>query len=127
MLKKNTRMLNFKEINKLNEANLVLRHFVDLSAQLLPFLEQLETKKNLTVEEASYKLKIKNVFENYNFDTKTSQLLINSNVLELIQNSFNKIITSACSENSRTHKRTLRKFLFEHQRLNESWNLIESN
>ena len=86
-----------------------------------------ESKKNLTVEEASYKLKIKNVFENYNFDTKTSQLLINSNVLELIQNSFNKIITSACSENSRTHKRTLRKFLFEHQRLNESWNLIESN
>ena len=120
-------MLNFKEINKLNEANLVLRHFVDLSAQLLPFLEQLERKKDLSIEEATYKLKIKTVFENYNFDTKTSQLLINSNVLELIQSSFNKIITSASAENSRTNKRTLRKFLFEHQRLNESWNLIESN
>ena len=120
-------MLNFKEINKLNEANLVLRHFVDLSAQLLPFLEQLERKKELSIEEASYKLKIKTVFENYNFDTKTSQLLINSNVLELIQNTFHKIVTSASVENSRAHKRTLRKFLFEHQRLSQSWNLIESN
>lgn len=127
MLKKNKRMLKFNEINKLNEANLVLRHFVDLSAQLLPFLEQLERKKKLSIDEASYKMKIKTVFENYNFDTKTSQVLINSNVLELIQSSFNKIINSASAENSRTHKRTLRKFLFEHQRLNESWNLIESN
>lgn len=127
MKTKNKDMLNFNEINKLNEANLVLRHFVDLSAQLLPFLEQLERKKELSIEEASYKMKIKTVFENYNFDTKTSQMLINSNVLELIQNSFNKIVNSAEVENNRSHKRTLRKFLFEHQRLVQSWNFIESN
>ena len=120
-------MLNFKEINKLNEANLVLRHFVNLSAQLLPFLEQLERKKDLSIEEATHKIKIKTVFENYNFDTNTSELLINSNVLELIQNSFKKIVKFNSGDNSRSHKRTLRKFLFEHQRLIQSWNLIDSN
>ena len=120
-------MLKFKDINKLNEANIVLRHFVDLSAQLLPFLDELYQKNILTNEEALNKTKIISVFESYNFDTKTSELLINSNILELIKSSFLKISNSNENYDNRAKKRTLREFLFEHHRLVESWNYVDSN
>jgi len=120
-------MLKLNEINKLNEANLVLRHFVDLSAQLLPFLDELYQKNQLTKEEAINKTKIISVFESYNFDTRTSELLINSNILELIKSAFIKISNTNQSDDNRLRKRTLRKFLFEHERLIESWNYVDSN
>ena len=119
-------MLQSREIEQLNDANLVLRHFVDLSAQLLPFLNDLHQKRNLSKFETDSMMKIISVFENYQFDTKTSESLINSNVLALIKNTFEKI-TSVHLFDKRQARKTLNDFMFEHQRLVESWNHVDSN
>lgn len=116
-----------EEITQLNEANLVLRHFVDLSARLLPFLDELQRKRNPTAEELTYKKKIIDVFRNYNFDTRTSEMLIGSNILELIKRSFESI-------SARTHllrpgqkNGSLSHFLREYNRLNEIWSKSAAN
>jgi len=101
-------MLNFQEINRLNEANLVLRHFVDLSAKLLPFLDELIRKNELSDIEELSKSKIMSVFESYQFDTKTSEMLINSNILELIKKTYTKIAQTNQRSDRRHHIRTLR-------------------
>ncbi len=119
-------MLQSREIEQLNAANLVLRHFVDLSAQLLPFLNDLHQKRNLSKIESDSMKKIISVFENYQFDTKTSESLINSNVLALIKKTYEKI-TSAHLFDKRQSFKTLNDFMFEHQRLVESWNYVDSN
>ena len=71
-------------------------------------------------------LKIISVFENYQFDTTTSESLINSNVLALIKKTFEKI-TSVHLFDKRQACKTLNDFMFEHQRLVESWNYVDSN
>lgn len=120
--------MNVREIGQLNEAILVLRHFIDLSANLLPFLEELQRKKNPTIQERINKNRIMNVYESYNFDTHTSEVLINSNVLELIRDSY-----VAIKESDRYHRsqsksrRSLRRFLLEHRRLREEWFNIDAN
>ena len=118
-------MLRANDINRINEANLVLRHFVDLSAYLLPFLSHLQTKKSLTEEDLKNKEKIISVFDGYQFETKTSEYLFNSNILELIKTTYAKITNS---KNEKNHQRKiLRQFLNEHKRLVNSWEYIESN
>jgi hypothetical protein len=112
-----------KEINHINEAVLVLRHFIDLSARLLPFLYELEAKRNPTILEKNDKKKIIDVYANYTFDTETSKILINSNILDLIRDSFHGIIYQKS-----VHKpKHLYAFLKEHDRLQNAWEQIESN
>ena len=116
-----------QHISNVNEAILVLRHFIELSAKLLPFLEELEKKKDPTVRDLVSKQKIIEVYRNYEFDTDTSELLMNSNVLDLIKNSFETICSRETRDSRRGKCRPLRKFLTEHRRLQKSWGLIEAN
>jgi hypothetical protein len=111
-----------QEINHINEALLVLRHFIDLSAKLLPFLEELNRKDVLTQEEQSNKSKIIEVYQNYEFDTNTSRLLLDSNILELIKETFDAMIST-----KRRQHRPMRNFLREHRRLKENWYFAEAN
>ncbi len=115
------------EIARLNEANLVLRHFVNLSAKLLPFLDELQRKKNPTLQELNNKNKIIDVFENYNFDTRASEMLIGSNILELIKKSFENISQTSYFLKPGQHNRALRQFLNEYHRLNDNWFQNSSN
>ena len=110
-----------EDIAQLNEANLVLRHFVDLSARLLPFLDELQRKRFPTDEEQSYKERIMDVFRNYNFDTKTSEMLIGSNILELIKRSFDTISSRSYRLRPGQKNGTLSHFLREYNRLNDNW------
>lgn len=116
-----------KEIDKINEANLVLRHFLDLSARLLPFLDELQRKKNPTLEELNNKNKIIDVFENYNFDTKTSEMLLDSDILELIKKSFDHISESSYFLRPSQKNNILNKFLNEYRRLSDNWYHISTN
>ena len=60
---------------------------------------------------------------NYTFDTETSKILINSNILDLIRDSFHGIIYQKS-----VHKpKHLYAFLKEHDRLQNAWEQIESN
>lgn len=115
--------MKVKEIGHINEALLVLKHFIDLSAKLLPLLEELNRKKTPSFEEKINKKRIIDIYQHYEFDTNTSRLLINSNVLELIQTAFIEVASS----HHRSKNRNLRKFLKEHHRLMRDWQKIGAN
>lgn len=115
------------EINKLNEANMILRHFVDLSARLLPFLDELQRKQNPSRQEVQNKNKIIDVFESYKFDTRTSELLIGSNILELIKTSFDQIAQTSYFLKPGQKNKALCHFLQEYHRLSDKWCEISTN
>ena len=119
--------MNVKQIHNVNEALLVLRHFIDLSAKLLPFLDELERKKSPTQQELNSKTKIIQVYKNYSFDTNTSKTLLNSDILELIKETFDSISHSSISERRRKRNASLRMFLMEHRRLQKNWYNVEAN
>lgn len=115
-----------KHISDVNEAILVLRHFVELSAKLLPFLDELERKKAPTMHDLKSRDKIIAVYENYEFDTQTSKVLMNSDVLDLIKESFENI-SQRRHRNKRSQSRPLMQFLREHDRLQRNWGQIQAN
>lgn len=119
--------MNSKDIDNINTANFILRHFVDLSARLLPLLNELTQKQHPTDREKRNIEKIVSVYQNYNFDTNTSVVLINSNVLELIQNTFDRIIQSYQKNKSIENGLFLDHFLYERERLLEDWLSTEAN
>lgn len=119
-------MLKTNDIYQLNEANLILRHFVDLSAKLLPFLNELENKTSLSDDEQLDKQKIIDVFVGYEFDTKTSEQLMGSNILELIKNTFENIIFQKKLKKP-AGQQMLQSFLLEHKRLSDNWQQIDAN
>lgn len=119
--------MNSKDINNINTANFILRHFVDLSARLLPLLHELTTKKHPTPNEKESIEKIVSVYQNYNFDTNTSVVLINSNVLELIQKTFERIINAKKTNKSIENALLLDHFLYERDRLLDVWMIAEAN
>ncbi len=114
-----------QQINQINEALLILRHFIDLSARLLHFLAELKQKRKPTERELHDIERISEVYRNYSFDPKTSETLLDSNILELIQRSFTNI------SNTRRIKRNspeeLGTFWDEYQRLTQQWNYVNAN
>lgn len=118
--------MKVKEIGTINEALLVLRHFIDLSARLLPFLEELQKKEKLDPLEVRDKERIIEVYSSYSFDVNTSKMLINSDVLELIRDSFVSLSQMRNRKNRRKNKE-LERFLSEHHRLQQDWYLAEAN
>ena len=119
--------ITLKDIHSVNEALLVLRHFIDLSARLLPFLDELQRKEAPTEQEQYDKQRIISVYKNYHFDTKTSEVLINSNILELINESFQTLSECRTSEQYQVAQRKLVAFILEHKRLSDKWSFIHAN
>ena len=114
-----------KSIEKVNEAIFVLRSFIDLSSELLPYLAELKYAKKLSEDDIIDQQRIIEVFKNYNFDKKISFILIHSTILDTIEKSFNYIIDGKHSKDS--SKKQLLEFRKEHYRLKNNWNLIDSN
>lgn len=116
-------ILNSEQIKQINDATLIIRHFVDLSARLLPFLAELQSKENLSEKEQEDKNKIITVFNTYNFDTTTSDILMNSPILELVKNTYRKILTC----NSKLVELEMELFNTEYHRLKSNWKYAVSN
>lgn len=114
-----------KSIEKVNEALFVLRSFIDLSSELLPYLAELKYAKKLSEDDIIDQQRIIEVFKNYNFDKKISFILIHSTILETIEKSFNYIMDGKHSKDS--SKKQLLELRKEHYRLKNNWNLIDSN
>lgn len=66
----------------------LLQRFVRMSRVLLPIFIELKSKSRLSKSEKKRIAGIEDVYENFNADPKTSKLLINSNILELIQKTY---------------------------------------
>lgn len=120
-------IMNYDQIKSLNKANFVLRHFVDLSSKLLPILDHLNRIKNPDQSVRLNKIKIAQIYENYNFENSTSIILMDSNILELIQKTYNDITAPSKSRRIGQKNKMLAEFKKEHDRLSSKWTSVDLN
>lgn len=119
-----TSSLKTSSIEQVNDALIVLRHFIELNEKLLPILLTLSEKKAKTDKDFAEIRKIRNVFESYHFDTKSSQILMNSFILSYIQGAYQAII-----DNSECLHTQVKFMLFEKEliKLKKNWTLVGKN
>lgn len=113
-------------IEQVNEATVVLRHFIELSAKLLPFFNELSKKEKLMPREASDRQRIIDVFNGYKFDTSTSLILMNSTILDTIQKTFRQIEMRIPGETSDADE-AIEEFFREHEYLVQDWLKTDNN
>jgi len=115
-------IMQAKKIEQLNDALFILRHFINLSARLLPFLNDLSRKESPSQTEIEDRNKIIKVFMNYHFDTKSSEILMDSEILNVIRKTFGSIV-----QKSGNAQKDLQLFLAEHEQLRKKWKFIDAN
>lgn len=120
------RFIQTSAIQQINEATIVLRHFIELSAKLLPFFNELSKKNILLPQEQNDRDKIIEVYRNYGFDTSTSEILMESDILEVIQQTFKSIEKRASGKESDSDK-LMTIFQNKHQQLVLNWRQTDIN
>lgn len=120
------RFIQTSAIQQINEATIVLRHFIELSAKLLPFFNELSKKNVLLPQEQNDRDKIIEVYRNYGFDTSTSEILMESDILEVIQQTFKSIEKRAYGKESDSDK-LMTIFQNKHQQLVLNWRQTDIN
>ena len=103
-----------KNIKSLNSAVYVMRHFVELSAKLLPYYERITRTEPHSIEKIEEKEKIDAVYEAYHVNPKTSEFLLGSNII------YN-ILKNRSAENELKAQRYLTEFKKEYSRLQQNW------
>lgn len=110
-------ILNSDKIREINDAVLIIKHFVELSSKLLPFLVELYEQEELSEKEEQNKQKILEVFNSYSFDTSSSDILIDSPILDLIKKTYELIQ----ERDTNAVKLELEKMRIEYNRLKNNW------
>ncbi len=110
-----------RNIEHINHAVVVLRHFIELSSKLLPFLEELNNKPVLTEADVRDREKIIEAYRSYQFDPVTSEALMDSPILYLIRNNFERLIVR------KSDRKLMREFQAEIIRLRNDWQMIDAN
>jgi hypothetical protein len=110
-------IIKSNKIREINDAVIIVKHFIDVSSKLLPILAELQAKEDLSVKEQEDKNKIIQVFNGYNFDTSSSEILLESPALELIKKTYREIITG----NKLEAKDHIIAFQNEYTRLKMNW------
>ncbi len=105
------------KIQEINDALFIIRHFIDISAKLLPILAELEIKENLSPQEQIDRQKIITVFDSYSFDSVSSEILMDSPIIELIKDAYHELI----SRDKNDLHIAFRSFRKEHERLKKMW------
>lgn len=114
------------DIKKYNEVNLVLRHFIQRSARLLPMFAELKTLNSHDSESTSQYQAISDLFMQFNYDDATSKHFMSSDILERIRNTF-FAIHNADELTPEVADKLLSHFFEEYQRLLTNWSAIELN
>ncbi len=120
------RFIQTSAIQQINEATIVLRHFIELSAKLLPFFNELSKKSALLPQEESDRNKIMEVYRNYSFDTSTSEILMESDILEIIRETFKSIEKRKPGKDSDSDK-LMNIFKKKHGQLVKNWQQTDMN
>ncbi|WP_343633786.1 hypothetical protein [Fluviicola sp.] len=120
------RFIQTSAIQQINEATIVLKHFIELSAKLLPFFNELSKKSVLLPQELSDRNKIIEVYQSYGFDTSTSEILMESDILEVIQQTFKSIEKRRPGKDSDSDK-LMTIFQNKHHQLVQNWRLTDMN
>ncbi|MFN5982290.1 MAG: hypothetical protein ACK46Y_10020 [Fluviicola sp.] len=115
------RFISGAQIQQINEATIVMRHFIHLSGKLLPYFNELSSKEILQPHELSDRIKIIEVFKEYKFDTFTSEILMDSKILDAIFLSYNEIEKRIPGNDSEADN-LLDKFENEFSKLKHNWN-----
>lgn len=115
------RFISCDQIQQINEATIVMRHFIHLSGRLLPYFNELSSKEILQPHELSDRIKIIDVFKEYKFDTYTSEILMDSKILEAIFFAYNEIEKRIPGNDSEADV-FLEKFENELSKLKNNWN-----
>ena len=109
-----------KNIKSLNSAVYVMRHFVELSAKLLPHYERITRNEPHSIEKIEEKEKIDAVYEAYSVNPKTSEFLLGSNIIALISKVYDTL-KNRSSENELKARKYLNEFQMEYKRLQQNW------
>ncbi|MEX1191445.1 MAG: hypothetical protein WED10_01350 [Brumimicrobium sp.] len=109
-----------KNIKSLNSAVYVMRHFVELSAKLLPYYERITRNEPHSLDRIEEKEKIDAVYEAYNVNPKTSEFLLGSNIIGLIKKSYNTL-KNRSSKDEKVALKYLNEFKTEYRRLQQDW------
>lgn len=117
-------IIAFQTVDQINDSVTVLKHFIELNSKLLPALFDLKEIKCPNQTECLKISRIKQVFDSYGFTPESSQVLINSPILELINSAYQAIIKPSQFSSSLN---ALLDFKSEYNRLKTEWNLIKQN
>ncbi len=120
------KFISIAQIQQINDATIVMRHFIDLSARLLPYLNELSVKELLQPHELKDRIKILEVFKQYNFETFTSEILMGSKILDTIFNTY-EAVEKRIPGVETTADELLSKFEAELIDLNKNWSLTMLN
>lgn len=121
------RFISSKDIQAINEATIVLRHFIGLNAKLLPILNEISEKKELTAVDIQNRDKILAVFYTYKFETDTSEMLMNSDILSIIKRTFLEIEKHLMGEPTTNSKELIEVLKVKYQEMNHEWIQTELN
>jgi hypothetical protein len=108
-------------IGQINQALVIMRHFIDLSAKLLPFLDEINKTQNPSTTDLKDRDKIIKVYTSYEFDDVSSKTLMDSDILSLIKVAYERLI------NKQSANQSLHAFDLEFSRLRKDWNKISAN
>lgn len=114
-------IMKSKNIDRINQAVIVLRHFIDLSGRLLPFLDEINHKAKPSKTEETDRNTIIEIYEQYDFDSDTSKMLMDSPILGLIKQTFDKLVAHQNAD------KELKAFRSELKRLQKNWMVIDAN
>lgn len=103
-----------------------MRHFVELSAKLLPYYERITRNEPHSIEKLEEKEKIDAVYEAYSVNPKTSEFLLGSNIIGLISEVYENL-KNRSSENELKARRCLHEFESEYKRLQQNWDTTLMN
>lgn len=109
-----------KNIKSLNTAVYVMRHFVELSAKLLPYYEKITRNEPHSLETIADKEKIDQVYQHYQVNPKTSQFLLGSNIISLIRKVY-ETLNNRNATNEAEAQQYLNEFTKEYHRLRQNW------
>lgn len=121
------RFISSKDIQAINEATIVLRHFIGLNAKLLPILNEISEKKELSAVDIQNRDKILAVFYTYKFETDTSEMLMNSDILSIIKRTFLEIEKHLMGEPTTNNKELIEVLKAKYQEMNHEWIQTELN
>lgn len=107
-------------IKSLNTAVYVMRHFVELSAKLLPYYEKITRNEPHSLERMAEKKRIDDVYQSYHVNPKTSHFLLGSNIIGLIDKVYYSLRNRDNKSEAETQRR-LNEFTKEYHRLKKDW------
>jgi|SRR5690554_5528090 len=115
-----------KNIRALNSAIYVMRHFVELSATLLPIYERLTRKGINSFHLSEDKRHIETIYQSCEINPKTGEFLLGSNIMTLIKKAYNELKFRS-EANEKKAQEQLKAFQAEYERLKHDWYITAMN